>query len=287
MAPLRHPLWASVGGFLVGLLAARFVAAGGFFEDALALCMWSLPLIALTGLVAISLAGRLQTAAAAAGASVAIGAVLASGWTFGVAKILGPWFGAFGSPVLLLYAVASVNGLFTALVLSPRRWAIPLSVASGLAFALIGIPGTTWLVVRLTDQRRVEVLTLRWTPGAGELAAVPFMDGKAFGNLSAEDLDALRPICPGGRLELISASGSNPSHVQRFGRPLRVLVAFESDAIEPATVALPRGERVAVAYRNGSWVVHPPGPPGPRRLHVGPPDTSLGVRHPVAHVDGP
>lgn len=288
--PMQSPFISGVVGAMLGLLSACVVAAaGGFFEDAAAVCFWSVPAILFTGSAASRLVGRFRTQAGAAAGSLTIGVVAAYTWTFVVARMLGPWFGAFGSPILILFAVAIVNGLFTALVLARRSWAgaLALAVVSGLALGVTGVYGFPWILARLTDQRQIEVVCLRWNPGVGALRAAPFMDGKVFGNLAEEDLEVLRPMLAGGRLELLHASGNNSMLAQRFGRPLRVLVAFETDAIKPALVPLPQGERLAVAYRDGSWVVHPAGAPGPRRLRLSPSDANQRGSHAGASVEGP
>jgi hypothetical protein len=106
-------------------VACLFLALNGWFGagDLEAFFYWTAMYIApfapLSLLFRIGMTGR--RASVRVPAAAIVGAGCGFGWTYLVARTLGPWFGTFSFPVLYCWILASATGLFAATLFPHRR----------------------------------------------------------------------------------------------------------------------------------------------------------------------
>ncbi len=151
---------------LAGLMAAAVQRWFGVYDVA-PLAFWSLPLGCVTGAVAVRLSPltgqwRLLTRHVL---SVAIGGALGSLWTFAVAALWGPWWGAMSLPALACWVAGGVAGVAGGLVLAAATPGVRIASVGFLAalsavLVLANGPFVSWL----SRDQTLAVVFLTWEP---------------------------------------------------------------------------------------------------------------------------
>lgn len=201
-------------------------------------------------------------------------------WTYVVAFLLGPYFGAFSFQVLTCWVVGATSGLIAGLTYSSRlNTSIPLDLAIVLVICLGALIAEQPLSRFLLNSRKLDVTAVKWTPGPQPLTN-PSVLGQ---RLPHEDLERLKEIGLRGSLEYASFGS--------FGEGKRsgVIIVLSQPLREPVSLAKPDGGQVIYVQTEGGWEMYPPDSPTLNRriqLTVDPRDPTRATMYHVENADG-
>lgn len=237
---------------LAGLLAASLQHWFGA-SDLTFLIIWFLPL----GLMAAALAAFTWQRVSRWPlllryvCGVCVGLALGFSWTFSVAGLLGPWWGAVSLPALTCWMAGGASGVAGGLVLPPgssvrSRFA---SIVGLLALAAAGVVMSRPLATQLTHDQTLTVRFLRWTPGPEPLA----IETEREDDLSSAEVALIRAAQPTGRLRLLWGGSTH-------GRgPAATALILLKEPIA-TSVSLQQPDRATSLYVQGDdgFAVYPP-----------------------------
>jgi hypothetical protein len=192
--------------FLSGLLAGRLQAWFGAWDLAF-LVLWFLPLGVSTALVAGGLAHpeHGQSTRVRVLAVVVLGPGLGFLWTYLVANLMGPWWGAVSLPALMCWMLGALAGVAAGVVLGPQP-SVARRLGTGIALSAVVVaavvanrPLLTWA----SHDQRLVVRFLRWTPGDEALVVETEMEP-----VGDDVVALLREAGIVGRVRLMWAGGT-------------------------------------------------------------------------------
>lgn len=167
---------------------------------------------------------------------VALGLGLGFFWTFVVARLLGPWWGAVSLPALMCWMAGGASGVAGGLALGPgssARFRIG-GFAALLAFAAAAVALSKPLATQLRHDQTLTVRFLNWTPSDEPLTIETIrVEGiSGLGDLSDAEVALLRTAQPTGRLLVLwgsSRHGRGPaaSALILLRRPLEKRVSIQ------------------------------------------------------------
>jgi len=195
----------TVSVVLSGLLAAALQDWFGV-SDLMFLVIWFVP----AGLVAAGLTSYLFERVAHWSLfvryvlGIGFGACVGVLWTFLVARLLGPWWGAVSLPALMCWMAGGASSVAGGLTLGPGSSArfrvgglLGLLVIAG-AGAVLNEP----LAIQLHHDQTLTVRFLEWTPGNQPLTIET--DGiSSLGELTGGEVALIRAAQPTGRLVVV------------------------------------------------------------------------------------
>jgi hypothetical protein len=159
--------------FLVFFAVAEGIAlATAGTEDFGAFILWTIPSGAISAFLGTVLARSTQSIGRIPGMALSAvsGCVFGVLWTYLVGRLLGPWIGAFGAPVLLCWISAGATSFFAARLLSgfPVAKALPFIGAFAIisSIAVFAIP---IILERANNNQQLLTFVFRYTPGENEL----------------------------------------------------------------------------------------------------------------------
>lgn len=254
---------AAVCGAVSTLTAAATVVLNRGFGtgDLLPFLLWTLLFAAVIGFIKEKLTDLLPRFSVPLKYAVAAIIGMAGGvlWTYIVAFFLGVWFGAFSFPVLPYWMAGGASGMITGTVndKSRRRSAlVDLTLITALCLGSIVIP--KYLVNSLSNNQRLEVVSVRWKPSTQPLTIqeASSHDIPDDFKLSNQDLVKLKALGLTGQAAFDGSSG----FVGR-GKHARALIVMQRPLTEG--IELPQPDGVEVIYIQGEdgWKIYPSNAP--------------------------
>jgi hypothetical protein len=183
---------------------------------------------------------------------IGLGLVLGFLWTWCVALMLGPWWGAVSLPGLMCWMAGGASGVAGGLVLGPGN-SLRARVASviGLAgLAAVAVLANEPLGIGLSHDQRLTVRFLKWTPASGPLT----IETEREDALSKAEVDLIRAAQPTGRL-LVLWSGSRHGR----GPAASALILLKEPITAPLVLWQPDRTTALYVQDGQRFVVYPSG----------------------------
>ena len=244
------------------LVAVLMVALQGGFGagDMWSFLFWTLPFavgMAVVGSLSMKLFCRLSFFIRYSVAALS-GGLLGFIWTFIVALVLGPWFGAFSFPVLLIWAAGGASGMIssTGACKGRKKGHLAIEVTLIVSICLFAAIGTKPLFALLASDQKLEVVLVKWKPGPDPLS-VRELGGSG---LNDQELAQLKSTGITGKLDIVGIS------IYGSGEHSRALIVVHHQVDDP--VKLPQPDKAEVIYiQNGNdWKTYPSNVPTLKRV---------------------
>lgn len=223
-----------------GILAARLQDWFGA-SDLEALVIWFAPpgLIAAAGTALWFHTAVRWSLPARYAVGIVVGPTLGFLWTYSVARLLGPLWGAMSLPALMCWMAGSISGVIGGLVLGPGSSArTRIATIAGLAtLASAGVLSSRPLFIWLSHDQTLTVRFLRWTPGSAPLVFESEREDGPSGVVTA----LIRQAKPRGRARLMWGGGADGE-----GPPAAAYILLTRPITDPVTLRQP--DRTTVLY---------------------------------------
>jgi hypothetical protein len=181
-------------------------------------------------------------------ASGLIGVVAGVLWTYVVALMLGPFFGAWSFPALWCWTVGAASGLIvTAKSYDETRRSLLIAATVVIVMGLVALLGDRPLFILLSDSRKLEVVSVRWKPGSNPLSN-PSILGMELTNA---DLERLKSIGLTGQVELEGGGTFGD------GKYAKAIIVIREPLKEPTTLPQPDGTEVIYVQSPQGWKMYP------------------------------
>ena len=236
---------------VAGLLAAGLQNWFGV-SDLTFLVVWFVPLSFITAAlaaVAFQRASRWPLLFRYVG-GLGVGLLLGFLWTFCVARLMGPWWGAVSLPALICWMAGGASGVAGGIVLGPGASARSrvASIVGLLALAVAGVVFSKPLATHLSHDQTLTVRFLRWTPGTEPLT----IETESDDALSNAEVALVRAAQPTGHL-LVNWGSSRHGR----GPAAAALILLKEPITRPVSIRQP--DRASAVYVQGDqgFAVYP------------------------------
>lgn len=272
------------------LMAAIQVGLNNGFGsgDVLPFLLWSLPFAAVIALIRDKLFDFLRRRRVTHRYLLAVLIGTASGvlWTYIVAIFLGAWFGAFSFSVLPCWIAGGAAAMIAGIGghnSSARSLITELIIVGALGLISMTVP--KYLVDFLSSNQELEVVSLKWRPGAEPLAFEDTEGGPIFDKprLTRDAMTILNSLALRGHLAFTGRA------IYGSGNPARVIIVMQRQVKEPVELLQPDGVTVIYVQDEDGWKMYPSDAPTLQRtIRVWPDenDPTWETRYLVENSDG-
>jgi len=249
---------------LVCLVASLFVATitivrnSGFgIGDLWAFLFWSIPFaVGIASMNFTKLFCRLHPLLRYL-VTMVVGMTAGILWTFFVRMLLGPWFAAFSFPVLFCWVAGGASGMIATGETAQRGLKVTDVILVG-SICLLAVVGMNPLFVWLSNDQKLDVTFIKWTPGPDPLSMQHTEDPPNYYGAVSKEFDGLKELGLTGKLRVFSGGQFGAGNKQS-----RVIIVMQRQIDKP-NIDLPQPDAVNVIYiqdENSNWRMYPPGAP--------------------------
>jgi hypothetical protein len=254
-------LYATATGFFTAEMIALFASG---LEDQIAFLIFTTPWLLIVGASATALTKSTSPKhpIILSITLAAIGGFAGLLYTYLIATMMGPWFGAFGIPVALCWIAGSATAAFTPSALMNLR---STTAIRAMIFCVVISFMLAFCVALIAQSGQVTVVVIRHIPGPNP----PNLDIITNNNiyeaspLTPEEITQIRQHLNNGEIHMEGGLTFGPS------KPLKVVLVLQEPIHIKQLIQLPASGTVFVIQQTKDWLVTPtPNPSSKYKLEL-------------------